>query len=249
MTKEHDDDVHPLDQDYTQSDFSEERENRFRLPEGNVLRAGVICFLVGLVSLLVTAVLLGVFQGVRSLETTGSYVHQVSMIMILVGGVLMLLGFRLGRVNPNGVYRFQRWRSILILLVVNVLVGWILPSVVGSLDEWMPQRLASLLIRFAGVFVAVIAAMGCLFHHGWWRGFCVGVFVATLDANFNIFNVMYGNLGLYGRSRGGYADMVFAEMIWKMQFSGMVGAIYANVVALKNTNSNADAGDDTVKPI
>ena len=160
MTKEHDDDVHPLDQDYTQSDFSEERENRFRLPEGNVLRAGVICFLVGLVSLLVTAVLLGVFQGVRSLETTGSYVHQVSMIMILVGGVLMLLGFRLGRVNPNGVYRFQRWRSILILLVVNVLVGWILPSVVGSLDEWMPQRLASLLTRPGGIPGVVLGCSG-----------------------------------------------------------------------------------------
>ncbi|MGI9467070.1 MAG: hypothetical protein ACR2OA_08115, partial [Rubripirellula sp.] len=65
-----DDEVHPLDQDYTQTISSE--KPKFRLPQGNVLRAGVLFFLLGLVSLLVTAALLGIFSGARSLEAGGS---------------------------------------------------------------------------------------------------------------------------------------------------------------------------------
>ena len=61
MSDSDDGEVHPLDQDYTQTIASEKR--RFRVPQGNVLRAGVLFFLLGLVSLLVTAALFGIFSG------------------------------------------------------------------------------------------------------------------------------------------------------------------------------------------
>ena len=97
MNNDLDDDRHPLDQDYSQ--VVDTKRRLIRMPEGKVLGAGVICFLVGLFLAIATAALLGVFQGVRFLETTGNYVHQVAMIMILVGGLLMLVGFRLGRMT------------------------------------------------------------------------------------------------------------------------------------------------------
>lgn len=87
MNNDINDDRHPLDEDYSQAVDS--TRSLIRMPEGKSLGAGVICFLVGLFSVIATAALIGVFRGVRLLETTGSYVHQVSMIMILVGGVLM----------------------------------------------------------------------------------------------------------------------------------------------------------------
>ena len=86
MDNDSDEDVHPLDQDYTQ--VVDTKRRLIQLPEGNVLRAGVICFVAGLFSAIVTALALGIFQGVRLLEMVGSYLHQGSMIMILVGGFL-----------------------------------------------------------------------------------------------------------------------------------------------------------------
>ena len=106
MSDSDDGEVHPLDQDYTQTISSEKRT--FRVPQGNVLRAGVLFFLLGLVSLLVTAALLGIFSGARSLEAGGSVMHRVSGVLILVGGVLILIGYRIRAVNGR-----VRGRSVL----------------------------------------------------------------------------------------------------------------------------------------
>lgn len=54
------------------------------------------------------------------------------------------------------------------------------------------------------MLVTVIAAMGCLLHRGWWRGFCVGVLVATLYTHFHALDSMGISLGMYGRNRFGY---------------------------------------------
>ena len=222
------------------------------MPEGKLLGAGVICFLVGLFSVVATAALLGIFQGVRSLEATGSYVHQISMIMILVGGLLMLLGFRLNRVKTKRSHRFQRWgqrwRSLLILLAVNVIIGLVVPTLVDSLDDWFSPRSASLIIQLGLMLVTVIAAMGCLLHRGWWRGFCVGVLVATLASYFHALNSGGISLGMYGRNRFGYGRAL-AETFWMMQCSGMVGAIYAKRFDMEKSNPNADAVDEFVEPV
>ena len=250
MNKDSDDDKHPLDRDYTQ--LVEPERRLVQLPEGNVLRVGVICFLVGLFSVVLTALLLGVFQGVRSLETAGGYVHQIAMVMILFGGVLMLLGFRLGRNKTAGLRRFQRWvqewRRLLILLTVNVIIGLVVPTLVDSLDDWFSPRSASLILQFGLVLVTVIAAMGCLLHRGWWRGFCVGVLVATLAAYFHALNSGGISWGMYGRNRFGYGRAL-AESLWMMQCSGMVGSIYAKIFDMKKSNAKADAVDESVETI
>lgn len=250
MNNDFDDDRHPLDQDYSQA--VDPKRRLIRMPEGKVLGAGVICFLVGLFSVVATAAVLGIFQGVRSLETTGSYVHQIAMIMILVGGLLMLVGFRLGRIKSKRLHRFQQWvqgwRSLFILLAVNVIIGLVVPTLVDSLDDWFSPRSASLIIQLGLMLVTVIAAMGCVLHRGWWRGFCIGVLVATLASYFHALNSGGISLGMYGRNRYGYGRAL-AEAFWMMQCSGMVGAIYAKSFDMKKSKANADAVDESVEPV
>jgi len=250
MNKDSDDEKHPLDQDYSQ--VVEPKRRLVQLPEGNVLRVGVICFLVGLFSAVLTAALLGVFQGVRSLETVGSYVHQIAMVMILFGGVLMLLGFRLGRIKTKGSRRFQRWvqtwRSLLLLLAVNVIIGLVVPTLVDLLEDWFPPRLAAFILHLGMMLVTVIAAMGCLLHRGWWRGFCVGVLVASVAAYFHALNSVGISLGMYGSNRFGYGRAL-AESFWMMQCSGMMGASYAKIFDMKKSNAKADAVDESVDPV
>ncbi len=85
--------VHPLDRDY--SEVESASRPMLKMPEGNIHRAGILVFLTGFVTLLVTAVLLGIFRGSGPLETFGSYAHRFAMLMILLGGILILVGLRI----------------------------------------------------------------------------------------------------------------------------------------------------------
>ena len=255
MDNDSDEDVHPLDQDYTQ--VVDTKRRLIQLPEGNVLRAGVICFVAGLFSAIVTALALGIFQGVRLLEMVGSYLHQGSMIMILVGGLFMLLGFKLNRGGirngsraPVGSWkRLGSWRVILHLFAGNVVGSVLVFYLITSVVEWTSPRFASMSVYCVLVCCGVIAAMGILVHRGWWRGYCVGVFVAFLFFSAN--GVMASMLSYRGmRGFSGYRSTFDNPMVIFMclvQFSGMVGAIYGNVFDGKKTglNSDCEGGGDT----
>ncbi|MEM8667841.1 MAG: hypothetical protein AAGG48_10020 [Planctomycetota bacterium] len=84
--------VHPLDRDYSQPDPP--RKRLPSLPEEPFLRAGIVVFLLGLGSLIVTAMVLGNFTGSGAVEQIGSIAHRIGMLMILGGGVLILAGMR-----------------------------------------------------------------------------------------------------------------------------------------------------------
>jgi hypothetical protein len=238
-----DEEVHPLDQDYTDADSF--GKSRFQMPDGSVLRGGIICFSVGLASLLVTAAVLGVFEGVRSLEVGGSYMHQFSMVMILVGGILILFGVRL---RALGVRRrdlsvwFRGLWKLGVLLLFNVLVWPLLYGLDVALEEWVHPRFAILIVRAGLTLLMVIAAMGVLLHQGWWRGFCVGVCAGIVSAILTGFlhSVLVPNAFVSGYY---FDDRVF-HCVWIGQLAGMVGAVYATVFERVKVNFDYNSEND-----
>ena len=249
-----DDEVHPLDQDYTQTISSE--KPKFRLPQGNVLRAGVLFFLLGLVSLLVTAALLGIFSGARSLEAGGSVMHRVSGVLILVGGVLILIGYRIravnGRVRGRSVLGgggsvnarrwYRGWGQLGLLLLANVLCWpsmFVLRFFVGRL--FSPSVAAWVL---GAVMAAVVTclAMGAILHRGWWRGYCAGLLMGFVS----VFLWEAFGLVFVGYSpRYGAWEFDGGRLVLMMQFSGMVGALYAMVYQSRK-NRLRDRIDDAM---
>ncbi|HBV65213.1 MAG TPA: hypothetical protein DEF45_19570 [Rhodopirellula sp.] len=238
------DEVHPLDQDYTQTISSEKW--KFRVPQGNVLRAGIVCFLMGLVLLLVTASLLGIFSGTRSLEAGGSFMHRVSGVLILVGGVLILVGYRLRAMNVRrrsiGRQFWHRGRGKLgLLLLANVLCWPVCLFLVYLIGLLLSPSLAFWPLAGGGTALVACLAMGAILHRGWWQGYCVGVFVAF---------VLFISLGVLGNSRyrrnSSFISEPAVQAVLLMQFSGMVGAFYAMVHERKQQKARDRSNDAMV---
>ena len=254
MSDSDDGEVHPLDQDYTQTISSEKRT--FRVPQGNVLRAGVLFFLLGLVSLLVTAALLGIFSGARSLEAGGSVMHRVSGVLILVGGVLILIGYRIravnGRVRRRSVLGgggsvharlwHRGWVQLGLLLLANVLFWpsmFVLRFFVGRL--FSPSVAAWGLGAVMGAVVTCLA-MGAILHRGWWRGYCAGLVMGFVS----VFLWEAFGFAFVGYSRRyGAWELDGVRLVLMMQFSGMVGALYA-MVYQRRKNRLRDRIDDAM---
>ncbi|MEM1070382.1 MAG: hypothetical protein AAGI63_15890, partial [Planctomycetota bacterium] len=115
-------DVHPLDRDYSEPEPKPKRMPG--LPDGQLHRAGLIIFTIGFVSLLITAAVLGIFRGSGVIETAGSYVHRFSMVMILAGGILILVGLRVKTWNLDGTKQAAKkmaaFRGMGLLLIINI---------------------------------------------------------------------------------------------------------------------------------
>lgn len=238
MSDSDDGEVHPLDQDYTQTIASEKR--RFRVPQGNVLRAGVLFFLLGLVSLLVTAALFGIFSGARSLEAGVSVMHRVSGVLILVGGVLILIGYRIRAVNGrvrgrsmlggggsvNARLWYRGWGQLGLLLVANVLCWpsmFVLRFFVGRL---LSPSVAAWVLGAVLAAVVTCLAMGAILHRGWWLGYCAGLIMGFVS----VFLWEAFGFAFFGYSRRYDAwESDGVRILLTVQFSGMVGALYAMV--------------------
>ena len=237
-------DVHPLDQDYSEVESREKRQ--FKLPEGKVLRAGSIIFISGLFLLILTALVLGVFGGSRAVEIGGGYVHVVAMLMILVGGLLMLLGYRIKLAGKMGRYSAswaRDWWKVGAFLVANAIAGPVLYVVTEGLEEIFPTPIFRFVVVVFPTAVMVIAAMGSLLHRGWWRGYCVGVLIGMLSRGWLMMN-FFG--APFGRSRGGgiFFDAPFFDYVLMIEFCGLLGAGYAMLFEKRGSSASERQLDD-----
>ena len=85
-------DTHPLDRDYSQCVRIRREDVNY---DPKFRRVGVICFAAGLIMMFVAAVLLTNFDRIRPVETFGSALHRLGMIVGLIGGVAILAAYRL----------------------------------------------------------------------------------------------------------------------------------------------------------
>ena len=93
-------DVHPLDQDYSEVESREKRQ--FKLPEEGA--AGrQHHFHLRFIFAVLTALFWEFLVGRERLRLVG-YVHVVAMLMILVGGLLMLLGYRISLLGRGSLF-------------------------------------------------------------------------------------------------------------------------------------------------
>lgn len=217
--------VHPLDRDYSEAESAS--RPMLRMPEGNVHRAGILIFLTGFVTLLVTAGLLGIFRGSGPLETIGSYGHRLAMLMILGGGILILVGLRIRSVNlfkhREGAGGKSRIAALAILLAVNVLVVVVL-YVVTNLFAIKPTPTNMAAYSAIQTFVLALMAMVAVYHRGVVRGFAIGVLAASLLGSNTLIDFSFYS---YGSSRNSQYFGYLGQRLLTLQVSGMLCACYA----------------------
>ncbi len=228
--------VHPLDQEYSETDVRQ--PTQFRLPDGRLLRAGSIIFVSGLFLVIVSSVCLGVFRPSREIEIGGGYVHRVAMLMILGGGVLFLIACRLklaGKMSRNSANGTSKWWKVGAFLTANLIALPLLHIVVRILDHLLPSDFADAAFGIFPTAIMVIAAMGCVVHRGWLRGYFIGVLIALLslsrenDAIERSWVLMRNHFKSYGLDRDGwlFGPAPFADIVLMIEVCGLLGVAYA----------------------
>lgn len=146
-------DVHPLDRDYS----VEQEKPPSRWSTLSVLhRRGIIAFGSGFVMVVIAAILTEAFSRDLFLESVASKIHQLAMVVILVGGAMILAAFQLPRWRDffqpddntqesieNAAIRKDVARLFLGALSLLVLVGLILLLAVNvqqSAPQGYPRR-------------------------------------------------------------------------------------------------------------
>jgi hypothetical protein len=248
-------DVHPLDQDYSEPEVRKPKQ--FQLPDGRLLRAGIIIFVSGLFLLIVTANVLGVFRGVRAVEFGGGYVHQGAMLMILGGGVLILIGYRMklaGNMSRNSANWLGKWWKVMAFLAANAAAGPLLYAVGEILDHSLPREISRAAFGVFPTAIMVIAVMGCVVHRGWLRGYCIGLSIALLSLsreNEGIetsWSYMMHSFRTYSRGRDGlFSGVPLFEIVLMIQFCGLLGVAYAMLFDKRSSDSRPIHGIDKLK--
>lgn len=179
--------VHPLDRDY-----SEEVQPPFATKvdfDRQLRRVGIIVFAIGFAVLFLAAVVLGTFRGSGAIESIGSTVHRLAMVVILIGGGLVVLAYRLpslkklrdhARARPtiketqSTFWALVGWNAGALVMVVaaNFLLAALRSSLLGFLIFDVAFRLA------IALFVTI-----SIWHRGMLRAYAIGVLVALLLNN------------------------------------------------------------------
>jgi hypothetical protein len=174
-------DIHPLDRDY--SSPQPEPKARELSPEERLRRIGVIVFGVGFSLVLLTAILLGAFRGSGWIESFGSVTHRFAMLAILLGGILILVSYRLPSLiqgtqwAPRHRYR-QSFGRFGLLLVANVVVFVLLYILMQSAGQ--SRSSLSLYLAFSGTLTTLSALLVTMviWHRGMLRAYAVGALIA-----------------------------------------------------------------------
>ena len=90
-------DVHPLDRDYSEPEEVAKKPKELTSEE-QLRRFGVAVFGTGFGILLIVALVLGSVQRSGWVESFGSTMHRFGMVLILVGGILIIVSYRLNQV-------------------------------------------------------------------------------------------------------------------------------------------------------
>ncbi len=221
-------DIHPLDRDY--STPAPESKPRELAPDERLRRFGVIVFGVAFALVFLSAITLGSVSGPGWLESFGSTMYRFATIGILVGGIMILVSYRLSMIKKgtNLISRKGARRAAMgtfgLLVVCNVVFFVLLLALSGlssasrSSDGLLLTYNAVLTIG-CGLMVTMI-----VWHRGIVRAYAIGVLVGML---FNGLGLMFiFNTGF----RSGGSGMMVPGRLATIQICGLICAGYVGLV-------------------
>lgn len=243
-----DDEIHPLDRDYSAIDQAAPRvpltnEQKFR-------RLALYVFASGFVLAFIAAIALGINPGGGSVETFFSMVQRAGMFAILAGGCLLLVSYRTAAIktrqrNSKGkkaALRTVTWKT---LFLWNI-AAFVIIAVLMNMIYWTAGSFLGYFL-FNGLFTLLFAIMvtASIWHRGMVRAYAIGVLASLFISLFSSMFLM--NLpGL--RMRGGSSMIPFA-VIATVQLSGLACAGYVSILeSYRASTCKADRDDENALP-
>jgi len=222
MTDESGLETHPLDRDYSMP-------VQPRLPTAvayypKLRRVGVITFVAGFVTVFLAAIVLGSFRGSGSIETVGSSIHRFAMFIVLIGGCLIILAYRLPHLEA--ITRATRRKSgmnngprFLSLVFLNI-VGFFAIVLAAYLYRWIDSPVLHYLVNGSLTITCALMVTIAVWHRGFIRAYAIGVLVALLMNSFSSLIFLTG--GYWMRD---HVLMLLVNLV-TIQISGLTCAGY-----------------------
>jgi hypothetical protein len=196
--------IHPLDRDYS-APVSSPGDSTIPF-DVKLRRVGFGVFGAGFGLVLVVAIVLGSFRGSGTIESVGSAVHRLAMVMILIGGVAVVIAYRLPHLQaarfraPDGLRGFP-WNvatSYPTLVFWNILLLIAVPIAAQMLRPISTPRTHFLVVNAVLTITPALLATIGIWHRGLIRAYAIGVLVALLLNHFsNVLSLVSG----YGRGQ------------------------------------------------
>lgn len=237
-----DDEIHPLDRDYSTIDQAVPKapltnEEKFR-------RLALFVFGFGFLLAFVAAIALGINPGGGFVETFFSMVQRAGMFAILGGGCLLLVSYRTNAIQTRRKKSHGKKRALptvtwKTLLLWNIL-AFVIISVLMNMVYWTANSFVSFFL-FNGLFTLLFAIMvtASIWHRGMVRAFAVGVLASLFISLFS--SMFFMNLpGV--RMRGG-SSVIPYTIIATVQLCGLACAGYVAVLD-SNRSSGSEADQD-----
>jgi hypothetical protein len=239
---EYDNDVHPLDRDYSNPSESLPRSGMNFDPQWR--RRGAVVFGVGLALMFMSAIVLSNVSQNSTIEAVGSFGHRAGMFVGLLGGLIVVAAYRWEQIKSfiesAKSDRGQPTNRPFITLFVLNLVAFGLIAMLAYVahnirSEWM------IFFLYRGLSLVMCAFMVTLviYHRGFLRAYGVGVLVPL---GLNAINSTYMLNMIYGAGRMGTRDWnsraMFLSNYGVYLVSGLICAGY--VMLIEKPKSDAD---------
>ncbi len=238
---EDDQDVHPLDRDYsvptqTPSEVALSYDPKLR-------KLGTITFAAGLIVMFLAAVVISNFVGNRSVEFFASIAHRLGMVLGLIGAILVVAAYRWEQLknllqSADGQKRRLPGGSPLAILCGLNVLGFAVVAVVAYALAGLQTPMMYYVV-FNGITSLLCALMVtiAIWHRGFIQAYAIGVLVPLL------LNVFSGLFSFGGGFAGGFAGNDFRALVLTnlaiYQVCGLVCGAY--VFLLNPGGANAES--------
>jgi hypothetical protein len=191
--------IHPLDRDYS----SPTQPPRIPAIEFHpkVRRIGATVFAAGFLTVFLAAILLGNVRGSGLMESIASGVHRAGMVLILVGGILVILAYRLHQLKgisirlPDGKIQWNVMQSYRALVLWNVVGFLVIVPILHLLQSIRSPVFYFLIFNGMLTLVCGFLATVAIWHRGFIRAYAVGVLVSLLLRGHNPFLFSFNGWG------------------------------------------------------
>lgn len=236
-------DIHPLDRDY--SEPVPVRGRKELTSDEQLRRIGVVVFLVGFALVLFAAIMLGIFRGAGWIESFGSSMHRFAMIAILLGGIMIIVSYRLSAIRTRtqmGVAKVRRKRRrdalglFGMLFIYNVLFLVLMVAIAGL--SGFARASPGLFLVYNAVFNVATALMVTMivWHRGLLRAFAIGALVGLI---MNGFAFLFAMNASYGYNN---PNSMFLARVLVIQICGLVSAGYVALVQPDRSGESESKG-------
>jgi hypothetical protein len=197
-----DDEVHPLDRDYSVPTQTDAEADLTYNPQ--LRKTGTITFVVGLIVMFLAAIVISNFVGNRSVEFFASMAHRLGMVLGLIGGMLVVAAYRWQQLKGllQGAHgkRLAVGSSPLAVLCGANVLGFACIAVIGYALTGIRTPMVYYVV-FNGLTSILCALMVTLaiWHRGFIQAYAIGVLVPLL---LNIFSGLFSFDGGYWVSDG-----------------------------------------------